>query len=111
MHVAHPIVDPRDQTFVPDEMLQVEAPFKTERDADFSRDMVDMVLTEAGKMAAEVLFPALGRDHREAAFYAGKGASARYFIEHVMPEVHAAAPAINSEDLSMIQTAAESFAS
>lgn len=109
--MAHLIVDPRDQTFVLYEMLQVEDLFKSERYADFSRDMVDMVLTEAGKMAAEVLFPALVRDHREAAFYAGKGASARYFIKHVLPEVHAAATAIKSEDLSMIQIADESFAS
>ncbi len=51
------------------------------------------------------------KDHQDAAFYAGKGASARYFIKHVLPEVYAASTAIRSEDLSMIEIADESFAS
>jgi hypothetical protein len=54
---------------------------------------------------------ALIKDHQDAAFYAGKGASARYFIKHVLPEVYAASMAIRSEDLSMIEIADESFAS
>jgi alkylation response protein AidB-like acyl-CoA dehydrogenase len=54
---------------------------------------------------------ALIKDHQDAAFYAGKGASARYFIKHVLPEVHAASTAIKSEDLAMIEIADESFAS
>jgi len=54
---------------------------------------------------------ALIKDHQDAAFYAGKGASARYFIKHVLPEVYAASTAIKSEDLSMIEIADESFAS
>ena len=54
---------------------------------------------------------ALIRDHRDAAFYTGKQAAARYFIKHVLPEVHAASTAIRSEDLSMMEIADESFAS
>jgi hypothetical protein len=59
------IVDPRDQKFVLYEMLQMEELFKTTRYADFSRDMVDMVLTEAEKMATEVLYPTLAEGDRK----------------------------------------------
>jgi alkylation response protein AidB-like acyl-CoA dehydrogenase len=63
--MANLIVDPRDQKFVLYEMLNVEELFEAQRYADFSRDMVDMVLTEAGKMAVEVLFPVLAEGDRE----------------------------------------------
>ncbi len=59
------IVDPRDQKFVLYEMLHVEELFKAERYADFSEDMVDMVLREAERMAVEVLFPVLAEGDRE----------------------------------------------
>ncbi len=62
-------------------------------------------LQNAGQVQAFI------KDHQDAAFYAGKGASARYFIKHVLPEVHAASTAIRSEDLSMIDIVDESFAS
>ena len=45
------------------------------------------------------------------AFYEGKVATARYFIKHVLPEADAAAKAIKSEDLSMMEIADEAFAS
>ncbi len=51
------------------------------------------------------------RGHQDAAFYAGKMASARYFIKHVLPEVYAASTAIKSEDLSMMTITDESFSS
>ena len=51
------------------------------------------------------------RENREAAFYAGKLASAKYFINHVLPEADAACTAIKSEDLSVMEIALESFAS
>ncbi|MBU0652228.1 MAG: acyl-CoA dehydrogenase C-terminal domain-containing protein [Proteobacteria bacterium] len=38
-------------------------------------------------------------------------ATARYFIKHVLPEVDAAAKAIKSGDLSMMEIADEGFAS
>ena len=63
--MANLIVDPRDQKFVLYEMLRVEELFKAERYADFSGDMVDMVLREAEKMAVEVLFPTLAEGDRE----------------------------------------------
>jgi hypothetical protein len=49
-------------------------------------------------------------DDPEAAFYAGKIAAARYFIKHVLPEVGAAAKAIRSEDLSMLDIPERGFA-
>ncbi len=51
------------------------------------------------------------KNNKDAAFYAGKIASARYFIKNVLPEVDAAARAIKSEDLSIMEIAEESFTS
>ncbi len=51
------------------------------------------------------------RDNSDAAFYEGKVLSARYFIKNVLPEADAAAKAIKSEDLSVIEIVDESFAS
>ena len=51
------------------------------------------------------------RDDRDAAFYDGKILSARYFIKNVLPEAEAAAKAVRSEDLSIMNIADESFAS
>lgn len=53
---------------------------------------------------------ALAQTDSNAAFYIGKVSAARYFIKHVLPEVNAAAAAIKSEDLSMINIPEESFA-
>ncbi len=53
----------------------------------------------------------LAKENNDAAFYIGKIAAARYFIVHVLPEVHAAVKAIKSEDLSMIEIPDEGFAS
>ena len=52
----------------------------------------------------------LAKENADAAFYIGKVAAARYFIKHVLPEVDAAAKAVKSEDLSMIDIPEESFA-
>ncbi|MBW2596982.1 MAG: acyl-CoA dehydrogenase [Deltaproteobacteria bacterium] len=51
------------------------------------------------------------RDNSDAAFYEGKVVSARYFIKNVLPEADAAAKAIKSEDLSIVEIIDESFAS
>jgi hypothetical protein len=51
------------------------------------------------------------RDDKDAAFYAGKLASAKYFIKNVLPEVDAAVKAIKSEDMSIMEISEESFAS
>ena len=62
--MANMIVDERDQKFVLYEMLDIDNLFSTERYGGFSRDVFDMVLSEAGKLAAEVLFPALAEGDR-----------------------------------------------
>jgi hypothetical protein len=59
------IVDPRDQKFVLYEMLNVEELCQKPLYADFSRDMFDMVLNEAEKFAAGVVFPCLVEGDRE----------------------------------------------
>jgi len=51
------------------------------------------------------------KGNKDAAFYSGKIASAKYFIKNVLPEVDAAVKAIKSEDLSVLEIAEESFAS
>jgi alkylation response protein AidB-like acyl-CoA dehydrogenase len=48
---------------------------------------------------------------KDAAFYAGKIAGARYFIKNVLPEIEATAKGIMSEDMSVMEIAEESFAS
>ena len=62
--MANMIVDERDQKFVLYEMLDIDNLFSTERYGGFSRDVFDMVLSEAGKLAVEVLFPALAEGDR-----------------------------------------------
>jgi hypothetical protein len=49
--------------------------------------------------------------NRDAAFYTGKIAGAKYFIRNVLPEVDAAVKAIKSEDLSIMEIPEEGFAS
>ncbi len=51
------------------------------------------------------------KESKDGAFYAGKIFSARYFIKNVLPEVEAAAKAMKSEDISVMEIAEESFAS
>jgi len=53
---------------------------------------------------------ALAKSDSEAAFYIGKVEGARYFINHVLPEVDAAVKAIKTENLSMLDIPEESFA-
>ncbi len=67
------------------------------------------LLWEAG-VAAEKL-DGLDNGNKEAAFYKGKIAAAKYFIKNVVPEVDAAVKAIKSEDLSIMEIPDEGFAS
>jgi alkylation response protein AidB-like acyl-CoA dehydrogenase len=71
--------------------------------------MAWMLLWQAGVAKEKLAAPDGGGADR--AFYEGKVASARYFIKHVLPEVDAAAKAIQSEDVSMMEIADEAFAS
>ncbi len=68
-----------------------------------------LLLWEAGVANEKLAAPDSGGGDK--VFYEGKVATARYFIKHVLPEVDAAAKAIKSEDLSMMEIADEAFAS
>ena len=49
------------------------------------------------------------KENKDAAFYAGKQASAKYFVKNVLPEIYSAVRSIKSEDLSVLEIAEESF--
>jgi hypothetical protein len=49
-------------------------------------------------------------DNADAAFYSGKVAAAKYFINNILPEVGAIADAIKSEDMSIMEISENSFA-
>jgi len=66
-----------------------------------------LLLWEAGVAKEKLAAPDGGGADK--LFYEGKIATARYFIKHVLPEVDAAAKAIKSEDLSMMEIADEGF--
>ncbi|MBN2298250.1 MAG: acyl-CoA dehydrogenase [Deltaproteobacteria bacterium] len=53
------ILDERDQTFVLYEMLESEKLCDSKKYSEFSRDMFDMILSEAQKFAIEEIFPTL----------------------------------------------------
>ncbi len=63
--MANKIVDPRDQQFIMYEMLGVDKLCDYDRFKDFSRDMFDMILTEAEKMGTDVIFPTLAEGDKE----------------------------------------------
>lgn len=79
-------------------------------EAGVAKEKLGKVSREAGIDPEDGL--ALGqliKSNIDAAFCDGKIKSARYYVKHVLPEVEAAARAIKSEDLSMIDIADESF--
>lgn len=59
------LVDERDQSFVLHEMLKVEKLCEKPMYAEFSRDMFDMVLAEARKLAVNEIFPTLVQADRQ----------------------------------------------
>ena len=63
--MAQMILDERDQQFILYEMLDVEKLCEKQRFADFSKDMFDMILVEAQKMAVEEIFPTLAESDKE----------------------------------------------
>jgi len=50
------------------------------------------------------------KDNTDAAYYSGKIAAAKYFVNNVLPEADAIATAIKTEDLTIMEIAEESFA-
>ena len=63
--MANLILDERDQHFLLYEMLEVEKLCEHPLYADFSKDIFDMILTEAQKFAVEEVFPTLVESDRE----------------------------------------------
>ncbi len=63
--MASLILEERDQLFVLHEMLEVEKLCDSLKFADFSRDMFDMVLTEAQKFAVNELLPTTAAGDQE----------------------------------------------
>ena len=59
------ILDERDQAFVLYEMLEMQELCDTKKYAEFSRDMFDMILSEAQKFAVEEIFPTLEESDKE----------------------------------------------
>ena len=80
--------------------------------AGIAKEKLDGLAKEKGVVSSDrEAWVAFIRDNRDAAFYEGKVLSARYFIKNVLPEAEAAAKAIKSEDLSIVEIVDESFAS
>ncbi len=63
--MANQILDERDQRFILYEMLGVEKLCGYEKYRDFSKDMFDMILTEAQKMAVDEVLPTLAEGDKE----------------------------------------------
>jgi len=59
------LVNTRDQQFVLFEQLGIEKLFEKEKYADFSKDMVLMMQTEAEKLAVNALLPAYAEGDKE----------------------------------------------
>ncbi|MBA7580661.1 hypothetical protein ES708_22555 [subsurface metagenome] len=55
--MSNSLVNTRDQRFVLYEQIGIEKLFEYEKYADYSMDMVDMVLTEGEKFALEEILP------------------------------------------------------
>jgi len=77
------LVNTRDQRFVLYEQLGIEKLFAYPKYADFSMDMVDMVLTEAEKFAVEEIMPTYEKADKEdpAVFKDGKAYAPKCFHE------------------------------
>ncbi len=79
--------------------------------AGIAREKLDALVKESGVDSSDKAgWGGFVKDNRDAAFYEGKVLSARYLIKNVLPEAEAAAKAIKSEDLSILEIVDESFA-
>ncbi|HHO76532.1 MAG TPA: acyl-CoA dehydrogenase, partial [Deltaproteobacteria bacterium] len=63
--MANQILDERDQQFILYEVLEAEKLCEHEKYADFSKDMFDMILTEAQKFATEEILPTLAESDKQ----------------------------------------------
>ncbi|MDD5723112.1 MAG: acyl-CoA dehydrogenase [Syntrophales bacterium] len=65
--MGNTLVNMRDQRFILFEQLGIEDLFAAEKYADYSQEVVDMMLGEAEKMAVDVILPTYGIGDREGA--------------------------------------------
>ena len=63
--MASLILDERDQLFVLHEMLEVDKLCASQHYADFSRETFDMILTEAQRLANDVILPTLAESDKQ----------------------------------------------
>jgi hypothetical protein len=81
-------------------------------EAGVAKEKLDTLAQEKGAAPSDrTQWEAFMKENKDAAFYAGKIFSARYFIKNVLPEAAAAAQGIKSKDMSITDIAEESFAS
>jgi len=81
-------------------------------EAGVAKEKLDALSREKGAAETDrAVWDAFIRESKDAAFYAGKVFSARYFIKNILPEAQAAAKAIKSKDMSVLDIPEESFAS
>ena len=80
--MGNTLVNMRDQRFILFEQLGIDTLFATEKYADYSNDVVDMMLNEAEKMAVDVILPTYDVADREGAqFQDGKVTVPSCFVE------------------------------
>ncbi|MHC1623689.1 MAG: acyl-CoA dehydrogenase [Candidatus Methanospirareceae archaeon] len=80
--MGNTLVNMRDQRFILFEQLGIDTLFATEKYADYSSDVVDMMLNEAEKMAVDVILPTYDVADREGAqFKDGKVSVPPCFFE------------------------------
>ena len=78
--MSNVLVNMRDQKFLLYEQIGIDRLFGFEKYADYSRGVVDIVLSEAEKMAVEVIAPTREEGDREGAqFRDGKAYAPRCF--------------------------------
>ncbi|HPQ44021.1 MAG TPA: acyl-CoA dehydrogenase [Syntrophales bacterium] len=65
--MGNTLVNVRDQRFVLFEQLGIESLFTAEKYADFSQELIDMMLNEAEKMAVDVILPTYDVGDKEGA--------------------------------------------
>jgi len=81
-------------------------------EAGVAQEKLDAIGEERGVSSVDkAAWGALIKESKDAAFYAGKVFSARYFIKNILPEARAAAKAIQSKDMSVMEIPEEGFAS
>jgi len=81
--MGNSLVNTRDQRFILYEQLGIERLFTYEKYKDYSKDLVDMMLTEAEKFAVEVILPTYDVADKEdpAVFKDGKAYAPKCFHE------------------------------